>query len=152
MNYRDEEMDRFRVRFGAALESHRPDDIERALQTALELQIRLFPCPPAEFLALAPAAQFERLGRGQSPDEARASCELYAELLFYTATLYDLQDRVELAAGARQLALHLALLTVLRHGSEDAAQLVEPLRQLLPDGQVNDATRDLLAAFDRAQH
>ena len=130
------EMNRFRERIAAALNERQPDAITRALQLALELQVKLFPLPAPEFLALPPAEQFARFGQSLPANVAREAREHYVELLFYTATLYDMQDKVELATGARQLALHLALLAALRDRSAAAMELIEPLQLLLPREQI----------------
>jgi hypothetical protein len=83
--------------------------LSEALQLALHLQEKLFGRPAADFLKLEVNEQLAALKLGESTEAGRDKCLAYATLLKETAALYDLIDRPELATGARQLALHVAL-------------------------------------------
>lgn len=123
--------------------------LEEALQLAFNLQEKLFPVPPAEFLRLEVAAQIAALQAGESRPDGRAKCLTYAQLLQGTATLYDYRGRADLAAGARQLALHVAL-SVALDGDDPgaaAAALVDELAPLLDPEQLHPPVRELLGRF-----
>lgn len=129
---------------------YQPARSDEALRLALGLQERLFPLPVAEFLQLDAAAQFTALRRQPSPSDALETCLTYVELLVHTATLYELRGRDDLASGARQLALHLALLAYHDEPTTAAASLVPLLRTLLGTEPIHPPVQELLAAFDAA--
>lgn len=123
--------------------------LEEALQLAFNLQEKLFPLPPAEFLQLEAAAQVAALQAGESPADGRAKCLTYAQLLQGTATLYDYRGRADLAAGARQLALHVGLSLALDGAERNAAAdaLVDHLIPLVDPDQLHPPVRELLDRF-----
>lgn len=127
--------------------------LEQALQLALHLQEKLFPMPAALFLQQTVDDQVASLMAGESKAAGHAKCLTYAELLQQTARLYQFRDRDDLAAGARQLALQVALLVGLDDPADPAAVAllvtgllaeVEPLDLLPP-------VRELLDEFIRRQ-
>ena len=83
--------------------------LHEAIALAQHLQEKLFARPPAEFLRLDVADQMAALRAGEAPATGDEKCLTYATLLRETAQLYAWQGREELAFGARQLALQVAL-------------------------------------------
>lgn len=151
-NYVLREIDRLRVLIASLLNPPRtPAKVEEGLRLALSLQTKLFPIAAGNFLALPPAAQFDRLRLKLSADEAAEKCATYAELLFHTATLYDFSDRHDLASGARQLSLHIALLTEDAFGSEDARRLAALLASAVNRRELAPAVHELLEQFEKTQ-
>lgn len=145
------EIGRLRVLVTALLNERRPDDVEHALELALSLQVKLFPVSPHEFLALDAVAQFEALRRGLADDEAAEKVQTYAELLFHAATLYDFKERHDLATGARQLSLHMALLAALELHDTAGDSTVELLRQGLEGEHLHAPVLELLEQYDRSR-
>lgn len=125
-----------------------PAQSDEALQLAFNLQERLFPVPVAEFLDLTALEQFHALAHHALPDDANERCLTYVELLVHTATIYELRGRDDLANGARQLALHLALLTAQRYPSSEAGRIVGLLRGMLEPNELHAPVRQLLKEFD----
>ena len=149
-DYLVREIGRLRVMITGLLNPPRtPAKIEEALLLTLDLQTKLFPIPAEQFLALDAAAQFERLGQNLSDEDAAEECATYAELLFHTATLYDFSDRHDLATGARQLSLHIALLTHDAYGNEDAHNLVTILATAIDRDELAAPVRELLEDFEQ---
>lgn len=145
-------IDRLRVLVAGLLNPPRASaKIDEALQLALELQTKLFPIDAGSFLAMPPAAQFDRLRLKLSEEEAAEKCATYAELLFHTATLYDFSDRHDLASGARQLSLHIALLTEQAFGSEDAHRLAALLASGVSRRELAVPVRQLLEDFEKRE-
>lgn len=145
----EREIERLRA-FVAALTARTPPaEIERALRLSLDLQTGLFPLPAAEFLALDSHEQYARLAAGLPPDAASERCVLYVELLAHTAALYAELGRDDYAFGARQHALHLALLDESETHTEESARLIGLLRVGLVEGDLHAPIRELLHAFDR---
>lgn len=128
----------------------RPDEVEAALLQAFALQERLMPQPAMEFLRLDAPAQFAALVRAMPADAGAERCLTYAELLVHTATLYGLRGREDLAAGARQLALHIAALAALELDDQPARATVAQLRRLLADDVLAAPLQELLARLDGA--
>lgn len=143
------EIARLRALVAALLHRRTPGEIEQALQEALNLQVRLFPLPVEQFLALDAPSQFERLA-ASSPDPAE-QVNSFVELLVHTATLYDLKGLDDLARGARQHALHLALLAALQLGSDDSAQFARAIRRGVNEAECQPPLQDLWRRFDAAQ-
>lgn len=142
------EVARLRV-FIESLDADTPAaEVERALRLALDVQSALFPLPAAEFLALPADAQFKRLRANLSPEDAAERCGMFVELLTHTAALYTLLGREDYAAGARQHALHLALLDDEDCPTEASARLVELLRAGLDEETLHEPVRAKLDAFD----
>ncbi|MDP2138813.1 MAG: hypothetical protein Q8J74_13265 [Candidatus Didemnitutus sp.] len=127
---------------------HQPAQSDEALQLALNLQERLFPVPVAEFLELTALDQLHALTQHALPDDANERCLTYIELLVHTATIYELRGRDDLAHGARQLAVHLALLTVQHFPSPEARRVVGLLRGMLAPAELHAPVRQLLESFD----
>lgn len=144
------EISRLRLLAVALLNDHDDADADQVLELALRLQVQLFPLPAAEFLALDAATQFEALTRGLAPDAAAEKILTYTELLVHAASAYDALGRTDFALGARQLALHHALLAALRLDDEAAASTVALLRQSLAGEQLHGPVQELAAEFDRA--
>lgn len=112
----------------------RPDpELEEGLLQAFHLQEKLFPVPPAQFLALGLAEQIELLRRNESRQAGNDNCRAYAGLLAETAKLYEHKGQADLAAGARQMALYAALSVVLDEPN---------------DGETGELARVLLASLD----
>src|SRR4051812_24386773 len=124
-------------RFVARLANKREQaGLEEALQLAFNLQEKLFPVPPSEFLRLDVSEQIIALSAGESKATGHEKCLTYAELLKETAQLYQFRGRDDLAGGARQLALHVALSIALDQPAEPARShaLVDELSRLVEPG------------------
>jgi hypothetical protein len=145
------EIARLRALVAALAGARSPGDAEQALELAIGLQAKLFPLPVPDFLALDAAGQFERLCRGLPGPEAAEKVQTYAELLFHTATLYDDRDRPDLALGARQLALHMALLAALELGDTAGDGMVVLLRRSLAGEDLHAPVRGLWEEFERSR-
>lgn len=124
-----------------------PAGLEEALQLSLNLQAKLFPRPAPEFLALPVDAQIAALQAGATPATGRDKCLTYARLLQQTASLYEFRGRPELAAGARQLALQVALTVAVASPADDAATLVSELLARLDPLDLHPPVRELLDRF-----
>ncbi|HET7536364.1 MAG TPA: hypothetical protein VFJ90_07915 [Candidatus Didemnitutus sp.] len=103
--------------------------LEDMLQLSFNLQEKLFGRPPVEFLRLAVPDQVAALMAGESKSAGHEKCLTYARLLKETAALYEFRGRDDLAFGARQLGLHVALTVGLDHPeqSESVHALVDEL-------------------------
>lgn len=123
--------------------------IDEALHLAFSLQERLFPIPAAEFLQLEASEQVSRLLAGESPTRGREKCETYATLLAESASLYELRGRADLSVGARQLALHIALLVAPKPADKSAQALVSRLRESLGGETLHAPVAQLLADYER---
>ena len=122
--------------------------LEEALQLSLNLQEKLFPLPVPAFLSLPIDEQIAALRHGESAATGRDKCLAYAQLLEQTASLYEFRGRPDLAAGARQLALHVAL--SLAVGTDDdaaASALVNGLLPHLDPLELHPPVRELLDQF-----
>ncbi|WP_415911149.1 hypothetical protein [Oleiharenicola sp. Vm1] len=128
-----------------------PAGVDEALQLALSLQERLFPLPAAEFLVLDADEQVSRLLAQETPAAGREKCETYAALLREAAFLYALRGRDDLAAGARQLALHVVLLASATPPGETTRQLVLKLTNDLAGEPLHAPVAALLAEFEHDQ-
>jgi hypothetical protein len=125
-----------------------PAGLEEALQLSFDLQEKLFPRPAPEFLALPVDAQIAALRAGESPATGHDKCLTYARLLQQTASLYEFRGRPDLAAGARQLALQVALdLAVASPADATAAPLVTELLARLDPRDLHPPVRELLDQF-----
>jgi len=125
--------------------------LDEALQLAFHLQEKLFPLPPAEFLRLEVDRQIEELMKGASKGDGQEKCLTYAQLLKETATLYQFRGRDDLAAGARQLALHVALSIALDQPSspEPVYALVDELQGAVDRENLHPPVLELLAAYEK---
>jgi len=122
--------------------------LEEALRLSLDLQEKLFPLPAAEFLVLPVDGQSAALRAGESPATGQEKCRTYARLLRETASLYAYRGRDDLAAGARQLALQVALSAALAEPADAAAAAL--VDEMLPFGdadQLHAPVRERLEAF-----
>lgn len=127
---------------------NRDREWEEALLLSLHLQEKLLPMPPADFLRLDLAAQIEALRRNESASSAQEKILTYAALLAETATLYDLKDRTDLAAGARQMGLYAALCAALEdRRNAPASALVEKLAAAIDPADLHAPVAELLAEF-----
>src|SRR5450432_2939648 len=98
----------------ARLRSQRDEaGMEEALQLAFNLQEKLLPLPATEFLQLDIDAQIAALRAGEARTSGDEKCLNYARVLEETAKLYEFRDRNDMALGARQLALHVAVCVAL---------------------------------------
>lgn len=124
--------------------------LDEALRLALGLQEKLFPLPVPEFLQLDVDAQLSALRKGETPTHGCEKGLIYAQLLHETASLYEFRGRPDLAAGARQLALQIALLLALETSPSPSAlvELIHTLRQQLETDALHPPVRELLAAWD----
>jgi len=123
--------------------------LDEALQLAFHLQEKLFPLPPTEFLQLEVAQQIEALMSGTSKSDGHERCLTYVQLLKETATLYQLRGRDDLAAGARQLALHVALSVALDEPTTPDAvgALVDELNAAVDRDSLHPPVLELLEAY-----
>ena len=133
------------------LNKREPAGLDEALQLAFHLQEKLFPLPPADFLRLDVDQQVAALNTGESKADGQEKCLNYARLLKETATLYDLRGRSDLAAGARQLALHLTLAVALNQpvAPESVDALVDELQSGIDLENLHPPVRELLAAYEQ---
>jgi hypothetical protein len=143
------EIARLRALVAALLNRSAPGEIEQALQQALNLQVRLFPLPAEQFLALDTVSQFERLIANTTDPEEQVNS--FVELLVHTATLYDLKGLDDLGRGARQHALHLALLGALELGSASSAELARAIRTGVDEAECHPPLQELWRRFDAEQ-
>ncbi|MEO6993386.1 MAG: hypothetical protein ABI273_07140 [Lacunisphaera sp.] len=140
-------------RFVARLAKKREEaGLEEALQLAFNLQERLFQMPPSDFLRLDVAHQIESLMAGETKVDGTGKCLTYAQLLKETATLYQIRGRDDLAAGARQLALHVALSVAVAEpaSAEKFKPLVDELDALVDRANLHPPVLELLNAYQRA--
>jgi hypothetical protein len=122
--------------------------LEEGLQLALNLQEKLFPLPAAEFLALPVDDQIAALRAGESAAGGHDRCLTYARLLRETACLYEFRGRTDLAAGARQLALQVAVDAALAAPADAAAAtLVGDLLPLIEPAGLHPPVRQRLDLF-----
>lgn len=126
-------------------------EVNDALLLALQLQEKNFGRPAAEFLNLTADEQFAALCRAESKAAGHERCLTYVTLLRETAELYACRGSSDLALGARQLALFIALRVGLDHPADAPAvrSTVENLLRLLDGAELHPPTRDLLAGFAR---
>lgn len=149
-DYLLQQIDLLRQFLARVLKTGDQTDFEAALQLVIHLQEKLFPLPPAEFLQLDVDAQVAALQHGESPARGLEKGLLYAELLQNMGSLYAFRGRPELATGARQLALYVALLLALERTPESAVaarDMVEKLVPLLDPAELHPPVRELLARF-----
>ncbi len=125
-----------------------PAGLDEALRLSFSLQEKLFPLPAAEFLVLPVDEQIAALRAGESSAGGQEKCLTYARLLRETASLYEYRGRADLAAGARQLALQVALSAALEESAvAAAATLVRDLLPLVDPGQLHPPVRGRLDLF-----
>jgi hypothetical protein len=129
-----------------------PAGLEEALQISYQLQEKLFAMPAADFLRQEVGEQVATLARNESPQRGQEKILTYAGLLRETAQVYDFRGHPELAQGARQLALHVALHVALDNPPHpDAAALVAELRDALELDQLYPPVRAMLEEFSRLE-
>jgi hypothetical protein len=141
-------------RKGGVLSPEDHAELHEALFLAAQLQERNFGRPAREFLALPADEQFAALRQGESPSIGHDRCLTYATLLRTTAELYALRGGSDLALGARQLALYIALRVALDEPADAGAarSLVEDLRHLLAGAELHPPTQELLTRLgERAE-
>jgi hypothetical protein len=127
--------------------------LDDMLQLSFSLQEKLFARSPAEFLQLEVDEQISALMAGESRPAGQEKCLTYARLLADTAALYQFRGRDDLAFGARQLALHVALLVALDSPENPTAAraLVNELKNLLTGSDLHPPVRELLGRFDQRE-
>ena len=125
--------------------------IREATHLAQHLQEKLFAMPATEFLRLQVDGQISALMAGESTAAGHAKCLTYATLLRDMATLYYLQGRDDLARGARQLALHVALCVApdRAFGTGAADGLISELVHALGTAELHPPVRELLEKYAR---
>jgi len=128
-----------------------PAGLDEALQLSFHLQEKLFPVPPTEFLRLDVTGQIAALAAGESKATGQEKASNYARLLKETATLYGLRGRDDLAAGAGQLALQVALSVALDQPAEPGPlrELIDQLRAGLDRETLHAPVLELLEAYQR---
>ncbi|HEY4246449.1 MAG TPA: hypothetical protein VGM64_06300 [Lacunisphaera sp.] len=139
-------------RFVARLANKREEaGLEEALQLAFNLQEKLFQMSPSVFLRRDVAQQIESLMAGETKVDGAGKCLTYAQLLKETATLYQIRGRDDLAAGARQLALHVALSVAVAEpaSSEKFKPLINELDSLVDHENLHPPVVELLNAYQR---
>ena len=139
-------------RFVARLANKREEaGLEEALLLAFNLQAKLFPVPPENFLRLEVARQIESLKAGEAKIDGEMKCLTYAQLLKETATLYQYRGRDDLAAGARQLALHVALSVAVDEPTspEKFKTLIDDLDTVVDRETLHPPVRELLVAYQQ---
>ena len=139
-------------RFVARLADKREQaGLDEALQLAFHLQEKLFPLPPEKFLGLEVSQQIEALMASESKANGHEKCLTYAQLLKETASLYQLRGRDDLAAGARQLALHVALSVALDQPAvpEPVYSLVDELYETADKENLHPPVQELLASYQQ---
>lgn len=124
-------------------------DADEALQLAMHLQEKLFAMPAAQFLQQPVDAQMASLLAGESKAAGQAKCLAYAELLREMARIYQYRDLPDLVAGARQLALQVALHTALDEPADpdSVRTLVTELLAAIEPQELLPPTRELLDEY-----
>lgn len=125
--------------------------MHEAIQLAMHLQEKLFARPAAEFLRLEVSEQIAALKLGESKEAGHAKCLAYATLLKETATLYQIRNQDDLAAGARQLALHVVLSVAVDQpvGDTSVNLLLAELTASLGQTELHPPVRELQEKFDQ---
>jgi len=128
-------------------------EVDEALLLALHLQEKNFGMPAVRFLELSADQQFSTLSGTPSTVAGHERCRTYVALLRDTAELYAWRDRTDLARGARQLALYLALRVALDEPADFAGvdAQVRELRLSLADAELYPPAQELLEQFDRVR-
>jgi hypothetical protein len=121
-------------------------ELNETLLLALHLQEKNFGVPAAEFLRLSADEQIASLKRSESKLAGQERCLTYATLLRDTAELYAYRGNTDLALGARQLALHVALTVALDQagGASTGRTMVHDLVVALEGAELPPPTRELL--------
>lgn len=137
---------------GKLLSEQDRTDVNEALLFAMHLQEKNFGRPAAEFLALPADEQFAAFLRTESKTTGHERCLTFVRLLRETADLYAILDRTELAAGARRLALHLALRVALDQPAApaDVGTTVTDLLTLLDGAELFPPTRQWLEQYQQS--
>jgi hypothetical protein len=125
--------------------------LNEAIQLAMHLQEKLFGMPAADFLRLEVSEQIAALQKGESKEEGHAKCLAYATLLKETAALYAIKEQPDLAAGARQLALHVVLSVAVNQPANDTSTnvLLAELTGLLEHTELHPPVRELQEKLDQ---
>ncbi len=128
-------------------------ELNETLLLALHLQEQNFGMPAAKFLSLTADEQVAALRKGESTADGQARCLVYATILKETAVLYAFRDNEDLALGARQLALYLALSLALEPPTDGRAvhALIDELRADLGEAGLHAPTRELLGQFEQSR-
>lgn len=125
--------------------------MHEAIQLAMHLQEKLFARPAAEFLRLEVSEQIAALKLGESKEAGHAKCLAYATLLKETAALYQIKNQDDLAAGARQLALHVVLRVAVDQPASDTSTnvLLAELTAALGNTELHPPVRELQERLDQ---
>jgi hypothetical protein len=142
-------LERLRRKSRRVLDADDRRELSEALLLAAQLQEKNFGRPAAEFLALPAAEQFETLRRSETKEAGHERCLTYVALLRTTADLYAFRDASDLALGARQLALYVALRVALDAPTEPAEMraVIADLCRILDGAELYPPTQELLARF-----
>jgi hypothetical protein len=132
-----------------------PEDLAELNETlllALHLQEKNFGMPAAQFLRLSADEQIAALKKSESKPAGEERCLTYIVLLKDPAELYAYRGSSDLALGARQLALHVALTVALEQPVDALAvrTLVRDLLAALDGAELPPPTKELLEKFDAA--
>jgi hypothetical protein len=124
-------------------------EVNETLLLAMHLQEKNFGRPAAEFLALSADEQFTALCAGAAKAAGHDRCLTYISLLRETAELYAFRGNSDLALGARQLALYLALRVALDQplDAPAARAQVKSLQRLLDGAELHPPAQELLEKF-----
>jgi hypothetical protein len=134
---------------GKLLSAQDRTEVNEGLLLAMHLQEKNFGRPAAEFLTLTADEQFASFLQTETRSTGHARCLTYVQLLRETADLYAFLDRTNLAAGARRLALHLALRIALDQPEEPTVvgDAVNALITLLEGAELHPPTQELLEQY-----
>jgi len=124
-------------------------EINETLLLAMHLQEKNFGMPASQFLGLSADEQILSLKKGESAPAGQERCLTYAALLKDIAELYAYRGSTDLALGARQLALYVALSVALDQpaGPSAGRALVRELLVVLDGAEPPPPTRELLDRF-----
>jgi hypothetical protein len=139
-------------RRGKPLDEQDKRELNENLLLAMHLQEQNFGMPAAQFAGLTAEEQITALRKSESKPTGQERCLMYAALLKETADLYAYRDSEELALGARQLGLYVALSVALDQPADPRAAhaLVDELRNALGEAELHAPTRELLERFEQA--
>ena len=125
-------------------------DLNEALLLAMHVLEKTFGMPATDFLRLSADEQIACLRKGTDQAGGNERCLTYASLLREMAELYTQRRREDLALGARQLGLYVALAVGLDQPTDATAAraLVRELVTLLGDAELPAPTLELLEKFE----
>jgi hypothetical protein len=129
-------------------------EVNEALLLALHLQEKNFGRPATEFLELSADEQFSSLLDGEAKALGHERCGVYVALLRDTAELYAYRGNSDLALGARQLALYMALRVAMDQPIDPRASqaLVNSLQLVLGEAELYPPTQELRNRYEQTVH